>query len=109
MIVCALLVGAAAPARAWCETTCLAPAEQTEPHCRTSDPADGTTSISADVLDECPVLESARPSVAGRLDVNPPLVTGYLLATLPRTHVTPSLARPHSQSDVLERFIPLRI
>lgn len=109
MIVCALLVGAVAPARAWCEATCLAPAEQSESHCRTSDPADGSTSVSANVLDECPVLESARPSVAGRLEMStPPIAATQPVETAPTTLSSISV-HAHCATTVFERCTPLRI
>ena len=106
---CVLLVGAAAPARAWCEATCLAPNAQGEAHGPAHDPADATTSISGTSLDECPVLESARPTAPARLDVHAPLVEGYVPATVSRTYATASSARPHSVTTVFERCTPLRI
>ena len=109
VVVLAVMVGAAAPARAWCEASCLAPAPQGESHCPSHDPADNQTTISAAGLDECPALESARPTATARLDVNPPIVGSYVPATLVRACVTPSFARPHGARTVFERSAPLRI
>jgi hypothetical protein len=109
VIVCALLVGAVAPARAWCEATCLAPAEQRESHCRTSDPADGTTSVSANLLDECPVLESARPSVAVRLEMSTAPIAAIQPVETARTTLSPNFVRAHCATTVFQRSVPLRI
>ena len=109
VVLAIVVIGAAAPARAWCEATCIAPVAQGEAHCPSHDPADGTTKIGAVGLDECPVLEAARPSAPARLDVGAPLVAGYVPATLIRTRVTPSFARPHGACTVFERSTPLRI
>jgi hypothetical protein len=109
VIVCAVVLGAAAPARAWCDATCVAPNAQGEAHCPSHEPADGATSISGTSLDECPVLESARPTAPARLDVHAPLVEGYVPATVSRTCATASSARPHSVTTVFERGTPLRI
>jgi hypothetical protein len=109
VLACVMAMAAAAPARAWCEATCLAAAETSESHCRTHDPADGTTAIGADEADACPVLESARPTVPARLDVNTaPIKTG-LAAAISRIRFAPSFVRADSTSTVFERCIPLRI
>jgi hypothetical protein len=63
ILVIALLVGAAAPARAWCEATCLEPAvsESAKPHCPSHEPTPAGPSLSAAGIAECPSIESARP------------------------------------------------
>ena len=109
ILVCALTVGAAAPARAWCEATCVAPAAESQSHCPTHDPADGTTALSASILDECPVAESARPTASARLDVQTAAVAVNLPAPSTRTHILTSFEGPHTAATVFERGIPLRI
>jgi len=65
ILIIALLVGAAAPARAWCEATCLGPvaSESARPHCPSHEPAPNGSSLSAADAD-CPSIESARPVLA---------------------------------------------
>ena len=101
-------VAAAAPARAWCEATCLAPAE-TRQHCRPHEPAGDTRSISASGIADCPVLESARPPLAARLDVYAVAAGTHAPALHPPSLLTPSVVRPHSATTVFERCTPLRI
>jgi hypothetical protein len=60
-------------------------------------------------MDECPALESARPTVAARLDPSATIVDTYIPAATARHYVTASFARPHSATTVFERSIPLRI
>lgn len=109
LIVLAIIaIGGVAPARAWCEAACVAPTEQGTPHCPSHEPADGIT-ISAAGLDECPVLESARPSVPGRLELAGVAITGSAPAETMRTYLSPSFARLHSASTVFQRSIPLRL
>lgn len=108
ILACALTVGAAAPARAWCEATCVAPAAESQSHCRTHDPGDGTT-LSARIIDECPVLESARPPAQARVDVQAALAAVNLPAPFTRTHILISFEGPHTAATVFERCVPLRI
>src|SRR5918993_1422791 len=62
-----IALGAAAPARAWCEASCLAP-QQDSPHCPSHEPTGDAATISASGTADCPVLESARPAVPARDD-----------------------------------------
>ena len=56
IILVALLIATAAPARAWCEATCLAPAESSsQAHCPSHE-STTDTSISGTVIDDCPVF-----------------------------------------------------
>ena len=65
ILVVTILIGAAAPVRAWCEATCLAPAAgDSQAHCATHEPASDAATISATDIDDCPVVESARPATA---------------------------------------------
>ena len=102
-------VGAVAPMRAWCEATCIAPTANGDSHCPSHDSADGTTSLSAALSDECPVLESARPAASARLDVDAALVSTPIPVGVTVQFLPTSLARPHRAATVFERSIPLRI
>jgi hypothetical protein len=102
------VIGAAAPARAWCEAACLAPADSTQ-HCPAHESPSDTATISASTIDDCPILESARPTLQARLDIQA-VAAGTLASVLEtRTQVTPSSVRPHRAATVFERCTPLRI
>jgi hypothetical protein len=103
------VVAAAAPARAWCEAACLAPTAESTPHCPTHQPAGDTATFSASSIDDCPILEAARPPLHARLDLHAVVGSTQAPALNARTPVTPSLVRPHSASSVFERCTPLRI
>ena len=105
----AVLLGAAAPARAWCEATCLAPVavdgDAAPPHCPAHEPPSDTSSIAAADSPECPVVESARPVVAKlNLKAPSPTVVSHPaqirpaasadLCTLAPSHLR-ALASPH--------------
>jgi len=67
ILVIALLVGAAAPARAWCEAACLGAAAHSESakrHCPSHESTPNGPSLTAAALADCPTIESARPVVA---------------------------------------------
>jgi hypothetical protein len=110
-LVSVLLVGLAAPARAWCEASCLAPAHtgSAKPHCPTHEPASSGTSLSATVLNDCPVVESARPTITARLDVQAIAVTPIAFPAHTRLTLASSFVRPHGVTTVFERSTPLRI
>jgi hypothetical protein len=101
------VVAAAAPARAWCEAACLAPAESQ--HCPSHEPAGDGARISTSSIDDCPILESARPALHARLDLLAVTIGTHAPALNSRAQLTPSLVRPHSASTVFERCTPLRI
>ena len=103
-----LLIGAAAPLRAWCEATCLAPAAASDAHCG-HEPATDRTAISAALGDACPVLESARPIVSARLEVTTIVVAAVAPLPQARVHAPPSSIRPHNSATVFERDTPLRL
>jgi len=97
----ALLVGAAAPARAWCEATCLATAHQesAKPHCPSHEPSSNSPTMAAAKGADCPALESARPTQA-KLDFAPaPVVETTRVASrqastsAPRHHRHPRHSR----------------
>lgn len=106
-----LLVGAVAPARAWCEASCLAQAhaDAAKPHCPTHEPAGAGTSLSATVIDDCPVVESARPTITARVDAQ--VIATAAIAPHTGAPVTSasSFVRPHGVTTVFERRTPLRI
>ena len=104
-----IVVGAAAPARAWCEASCLAPKHDIPSHCPSHQPAGSTTSISGSTLDECPALDSARPAAPARLDASAAVIVVH--APLLRTSAihSPTIVRPQHASTVFERCTPLRI
>jgi hypothetical protein len=102
------VIGAAAPARAWCEAACLAPTESSQ-HCPTHEPPGNAATIAANSIDDCPILESARPTLQARLDLHTVAAGTYAPVPATRTQVTPSSVRPHGASTVFERCTPLRI
>jgi hypothetical protein len=112
ILVIALLVGAAAPARAWCEATCLEPAahsESAKPHCPSHDSPSRGPSLSAAGIADCPSIESARP-VTTKLDLNHSILTVALhLRTAALSHLRTSAPSHVRASGFFERAVPLRI
>jgi hypothetical protein len=106
----ALLVGAAAPARAWCEATCLIAThhESAKPHCPSHDSSSDPSIAAADIAD-CPVIESARP-IPSKLDLNHAILTAAShLRTRPPSHLR-TFAPSHIRAPrFFERAVPLRI
>jgi len=103
------VVAAAAPARAWCEAACLAPTAESTQHCPTHGQSDDAATMSASSIDDCPILETARPTLQARLDLHAVVSGTYAPPLNARTPVAPPLVRPHSASSVFERCTPLRI
>jgi hypothetical protein len=111
VVLVALLLGAAAPARAWCEASCLAPVADpsgSQSHCPTSDPTPAGTSISASAMDECPVVESARPAAA-REDLRAANAAALLPLIAFTASVSHLISIPHRPTGVFHRHTPLRI
>ena len=111
IVLLAVVIGAVAPARAWCEASCLAPvpaASSSKSHCLTHDSSSSQQSISAAAIDNCPVIESARP-IPARLDVQvfSRVALPYLAPSAPRHLSTP--APPHLTATVCKLLTPLRI
>ena len=111
IVLLAVLIGAAAPTRAWCEASCLAPLHadtSTKAHCPTHDAAPTGTSMSATTIDDCPVVESARP-IPARLDVQvfARVALPYLAPSAPKHLSTP--APSHLTATIRQRLTPLRI
>jgi hypothetical protein len=104
-----ILVGVAAPARAWCEASCLAPKPDSPSHCPSHQPADAATSISGTLVDACPVLDSARPTEPARLEASAVVVAVHPPAPKTSAIHSPALVRPHHAATVFERCTPLRI
>ena len=112
VLACALALGAVAPARAWCEASCLAPAahgDAAKPHCPTHEPAGAGTTLSATVIDDCPVVESARPTITARVDAQVIATAAIGPHTGAPVTSASSFVRPHAVTTVFERSIPLRI
>jgi hypothetical protein len=109
IVIAVIVIGTAAPARAWCEATCLAPASTSESHCPTHDPADGTTAVAASSIDDCPVLASARLTAPARLDVQASAISASVPQPPARARVARPASLPRSATTVFERCTPLRI
>jgi hypothetical protein len=110
ILIITVLIGAAAPARAWCEATCLAPVHQSdaEPHCPSHDDTSDRAALSATSTADCPVVESARP-IPARLD----LQVGSVSTFVPQHSAIDRHGRsavPQARTwSVFERHVPLRI
>jgi len=110
IIVLALVIGAAAPARALCEAACLAThLASATPHCPLHDSSSDGPSIAAADISGCPAIEAARPTTTARIDlkaapiaIDPPRLTPKRLGARLVTVVL------HS-TTVFERHTPLRI
>jgi hypothetical protein len=109
VVLSVIVLGAAAPARAWCEASCLAPRHDTPAHCPSHGTSGDATSIAGSLTDECPVLESARPTAPARLDAGGIAVTVFAPAVQPSAIHAPATVRPHRGATVFERSTPLRI
>jgi hypothetical protein len=108
IILLALLIGAAAPARAWCEASCLAAPSTTE-HCPTRDAASGELSITAAAIDNCPVLEAARPATSGRIELKAAFVTIASPQIVARRMSIATITATPAATAVVQRHTPLRI
>jgi len=112
ILIVALTIGAAAPARAWCEATCLEQAAHpgsAKPHCPLHESTPSGPSLSAADSVDCPSIESARPTQA-KLDsaLAPIGVTARTLAAMHPGTQAPSHPRHFRQLRHLSS-IPLRI
>jgi hypothetical protein len=105
----AVLFAAAAPAKAWCEASCLAPVHSTtdpgQTHCPLHETPQGP-SFSASG-GNCPVLDSARP-VVGKVDVAVPVI-GQLVVAPALIDRAPSASRRAGNHAPRPLKIPLRI
>jgi hypothetical protein len=113
ILIVALLVGAAAPARAWCEATCAAPVHASQPsHCPSDEqtPTDGPALSNADAT-ECPAIDAARPAPAKlELGINSTAVHPYWFVPSHSLHALHLSHTVHLRG--LGRFetdVPLRI
>ena len=104
-----IAIGAAAPARAWCEASCLAPKHDGAAHCPSHGPAGDATSISSTSTSECPALEMARPIAQARVDAGAVVVAFQTPALKTSAIDSPRIVRPHTATTVFERSTPLRI
>ncbi|OFW41645.1 MAG: hypothetical protein A3J29_11675 [Acidobacteria bacterium RIFCSPLOWO2_12_FULL_67_14b] len=108
IVLIALLMAAAAPARAWCEATCAAPAETS--HCPAHEPAATDTQIAAASDVNCPVLDAVPPAGSSRADMLAPRVVAAHGSAHPSTRAPKHLSTsaPKHLSGAL-RSTPLRI
>lgn len=112
IVLLALLIGAAAPARAWCEAACTAPAHSgtsTRSHCPVHESTSPGASISAADVGDCPVIEAARPAAAARIELKAaatPIQAPQFAFAFSAMAVVAAL--PHA-STVFKRHTPLRI
>jgi hypothetical protein len=109
LLLAVIVIGAAAPVRAWCEASCLVPAHDTTSHCPSHQQERDGTSISSTSLDACPALDSARPTAPARLDTVAAIAVFHAPELRTSAIQTPMRIRPHSASTVFERSTPLRI
>lgn len=109
LVLSVIVLGGAAPARAWCEASCLAPTHDSSSHCPSHDPADNAAAISADDAGECPALESARTAAPARVDANTLVSVIDLPARTPSAIHAPVVVRPYGATTIFERSTPLRI
>jgi hypothetical protein len=112
----ALMLGAAAPARAWCEATCLSPTntrgDSAKPHCPVHEPSSDAPSMAAANSPDCPVVESARPVIA-KIELKVP---AHAIASHPARVRTSALSNARTRAPLHVRtlassslFAPLRI
>jgi hypothetical protein len=113
VLLTASVIATAAPLRAWCEATCLAPAHHADasakPHCPTGEPADGDPKISAGNLDDCPIIEAARPTTFAKLDLAPARLTASSHGAAPEPPGSRAPSHSHAQAPRRPSFIPLRV
>jgi len=107
----AALIGIAAPARAWCEASCFAAPHHSEstakPHCPAHESPDGSSSVSAGNLDDCPLVEAARPTTAHIVFVRSTPLIAAILAPLHSGTQAPR--HPGTQTPRHLIRVPLRI
>jgi hypothetical protein len=109
VVIAAAVMAAVAPARAWCEASCLSPSAGTQAHCLSHEPADAAARLSGSTIDDCPALESARPTTAARLDAKAVAVVTPAPDLKARARLVLTPERPRNASTVFERSTPLRI
>jgi hypothetical protein len=110
ILIVTILIGAAAPARALCEATCLAPAHQPDAgqHCPSHEAAPDGAAMSAASTAECPAVESARPIHAKlHFALTPVAVAARTLSPPHPGTAAPSHLRTFAPSHL--SHIPLRI
>jgi hypothetical protein len=104
----ALVVGTAAPARAWCEAACLAPAHDAKPHCPSHDSTTGTGITAADNAD-CPVVDTGRSTTSARIELKSTTIA-VLSFQFALTFGPIRVVAAHPQvATVFQRHTPLRI
>lgn len=111
IVLLAVLAGAAAPARAWCEASCVVRAHadtSTRSHCPAHESTTGNA-ISASTTADCPVIESARPTTIARIELKAMVATIQALDFTAAFAVMPMVAAAPQASAVFKRHTPLRI
>lgn len=107
-----VVIGLAAPARAWCEATCTQPVADQKSHCPAHSHQSGTNVSAAD-QDQCPAIDSARTLSPARLDSASSQMVPAALAFLHLDTASPSdhraTARLHVGSATPSRSLPLRL
>jgi hypothetical protein len=111
LLIVALVIGAAAPARAWCEATCLGPATHSasaKPHCPSHESTPNGSSLSATDFADCPTLESARPVLA-KLNFAIAVTDIAPHARAPKHPCTSALPHPCTSAPLHLIDTPLRV
>jgi len=111
VLIFALLIGAAAPARTWCEATCLTPAahsESAKPHCPSHDRTPVGPSLTAANLVDCPTIESARP-VPAKLNLVAAVTDIAPHARAPKHPGTSAPLHPSTPAPLHPIAVPLRV
>ena len=113
VLLTASVIATAAPLRAWCEATCLAPAHHADssakPHCPTDEPAGVDAKVSASDLDDCPIVEAARPTTFAKLDFHRAAVSTHPGMFEPSHLRASASGQPGTKTPRHLSFIPLRI
>jgi hypothetical protein len=108
VIVIAVLIGAAAPARAWCEATCLVATQDAKPHCPSHDATTGLGISAADSAD-CPIVETARSITSARIELKSTAITVLSVQFAVTFDPIRIVAASHHVTTVFQRHTPLRI
>ena len=109
ILVVALLIGAAAPVRAWCEAACLAPAHQPASHCPSHEASSSdAAAMAATSTADCPVIDAARP-VQARLDFAAAPVAFAVRTPAPTHPSPPAPTHPRTAAPSHPGKIPLRV
>jgi hypothetical protein len=113
VLLTAAVIATAAPLRAWCEATCVAPAHHAgstaKPHCPTNETADDKAKMAAVDLDDCPIIEAARPTSFAKLDFHRGAVSTHPGVFAPSHLITRAPQHPGTRAPSHLIDPPLRI